>query len=172
MSNVRLSREDEAKASEIRASATEREWERIDAEQVADFSLSRAPYELPAAARELQERKKFVFRWIEDSLFRLKEVMRLEVPMRWWPCNSTSTPFLKRECSASLDGAVHCKDQILVFKPYWMHQKYLEIVQGLSEPKMVGLDAKKGLKTREASWYPGEESKIQASDVVMAEAEE
>ena len=170
MSKVKMTMEEQAVANEILSCGNE--WETIKESDLTNFSLAEDPYKLPPEARYQAEEKHFIFRWIENNVGRLKEVMSLEVPMRWWPCNSTNTPFLQKRCS-DVDGAVHCKDQILVFKPYWMYRKYQDVMFGMQEAQACGLENKKGLVEKGAHWSVGEKNKIvEDHDDIMAEAEE
>lgn len=148
---------------------TDTSWETITEESMVDLKLSEDPYRLPMEAQEKLDNKEFVFRWIEDSVARVDEITRLDAPMRWWICNSTNTPFLEKYVD-SCDGGVHCKDQLLVFKPYWMHQKIKNLKSNISEAKMSG-GLLKNKVTDSAEFLTGEEHRITGSDIIMVESE-
>lgn len=159
----------EKKALASLIAAPDKEWETIVESDIYDFSLGDEPYPLPTEARKMLKERKFVFRWIEDDMARLREVMRQDVPNKWWPCNSTNTPFLKKHVDKST-GGIHCKDQILVFKPYWMAEKRTEAITRSEEGRLEGsaLTAKHGMRESDGSqWTTGEESRIGKTDVVM-----
>lgn len=153
--------------------SSDKEWETIGEESMVDFSLSKPAYPIPKEAEELQKKKEFAFRYIENNLARLQQVMRQEVPYKWWPCNSTNTPYLQKYIDKT-DGAVHCQDQILVFKPWWMHEKYKQIVTGRSRTKTTVLDSKHGAKEADGSkWTSDENAKIvDGKDEVMEVADD
>lgn len=143
------------------------EWETIKESDVEDFSLMGDPYPLPKPARD---RKDLVFRWVENSPERIKQLRRKDPPLTWWVCNSTNTPFL--EDFFDEDGAVHCNDQILVVKPRWMR----DIETRAKNENFEALFNTKSLKgkVRESDnkvrWKEGPESQIGSEDVVMAAA--
>lgn len=145
------------------------DWQTITEDDLTDYSLGDVPYPLPEEAQDKQDAKEFAFRWIERNPARLKEIMGADVPEKWWPCNSTNTPYLSKHCDLS-DGAVHCKDQMLVFKPWWMHRKRQDAIDGTSEAQLKGdaIEAKHRTQEEDGSeWYAGEQSRIQKNDVVM-----
>jgi hypothetical protein len=147
------------------------DWQTITEDSLTDFSMSMEPYPLPEEAKKKVLKREFAFRWIEDSPARLKEIMKAEVPDKWWPCNRTNTPFLSKHCD-NIDGAVHCKDQILVFKPWWMHFKRQEFFERQSEINLASgsIDAKNGFKEENGTeWHSGQQNRITSSDEVMGE---
>lgn len=155
--------------------SSDNEWETIREDQLTDYSLGDEPYPLPDEAKKRQERREFAFRWIENSGSRLEEVMRMDVPFRWWPCNSTNTPYLQKYIDRAT-GAIHCKDQILVFKPWWMHQKKKDIISGAEEARMgdASLEAKHRTKEPNGSeWTAGSDARVnEGRDVVMRVADD
>ena len=146
--------------------SSDKGWETIKESDLTDFSLDEEPYPLPEEAKVKVYMKKFIFRWIEDSASRLQEVSRVEPPMKWWICNSTNTPFLNKVINPNT-GAVHCKDQILVFKPYWMAEKVRELREGRSEAKL-NAGALKNRDEEQTTWRTGSDQKIGARDTVTA----
>jgi hypothetical protein len=109
-----------------RVAAADREWELFNEDSVIDFSLADDPLKLPEPALKMEKEKKFKFRWIERKPARLDTMRNLRVPMKWWPCNSTNTPFLDGFFDPIL-GCVSRLDQMLVFKPWIMWTKEREI---------------------------------------------
>ena len=161
--------EEQAIAAEIMN--TDNSWETITEGDLTDFSLSEDPYKLPELAMKLKESKRFCFKWIVNDLTRLKEVTNLGVPLRWWIVNRTNIPELENLCS-DIDGAIHCKDQILVFKPYWMLKAYQDIITQSGEEKMKDLSSMDGEGDSSHRWRSGKENKITSKDQVMAVAAE
>lgn len=146
-------------------------WQTIKEEEMVDYSLGGDPYELPKEAKAKVTAKEFAFRWIEDTPERLQEVTRIEPPMRWWVCNSTNTPYLKKYLNPNT-GALHCKDQILVFKPYWLAVKAKNVKSEVSENQLNSrkLDVRDGMvDNKGAEWKSGKNHKISSSDIVVAE---
>ena len=144
------------------------EWSTIKESDLQDFSLMKDPYPIPAPARK---RSDLVFRWIENSPERIKEIQRRDPPQKWWACNGTNTPFLEKFIDPS-DGAVHCKDQILVVKPRWMR----DIEKGATDDRFEALLNTKNLdnkvysSNRKVRWESGQGAQIGAQDVIMGNA--
>lgn len=160
---MKMTTEEQVIANEILCADTD--WQTITEKDLEDFSLADDPYRLPDEAEKERLEKHFAFRWIENDVGRLKQIMNLQVPMKWWPCNRTNTPFLEKRCSDT-DGAVHCQDQILVFKPFWMLKAYQKIIDNAQEAKLEGLEKKDGLEEDGLKWSTND--KIGDSDVVLA----
>lgn len=133
-------------------------WKTITEEDVIDFSFGGDPYPLPKEAAVKAREHKFAFRWIEDSTKRLQEVTRVDAPLRWWVCNSTNTPYLIKYINP-VTGAIHCKDQILIFKPYWMAEKIRELKEGVSEARLQA-GTLKNHDDENASWRTGPKNAI------------
>jgi hypothetical protein len=161
---IKMTAEEQAIAAEIMN--VDNSWETITEGDLTDFSLSEDPYKLPEQAEKLKDSKRFCFKWILNDLARLKEVTNLEVPLKWWIVNRTNIPELENLCS-DVDGAVHCKDQILVFKPYWMLKAYQNIVTQSGEEKMKDLASMDGETGDGHKWKAGTENKITSNDQVM-----
>lgn len=163
-----MTQEQKALAQEIQSS--EADWQTITEGDLLDFSLGGDPYPLPKEAKIKQDKREFAFRWIEDTKERLQEVTRIEAPLKWWICNSTNTPYLKKYID-SITGAVHCKDQMLVFKPYWMAEKVRELKEGVSEAKLQA-GSLRDRDEEDTTWRTGESQKIGSRDTVTATFEE
>jgi len=110
----------EEQAIAARVSAENQDWRTLTEGDMEDYSLMKDPFELPPPAKEKQEKKEFFFRWITRNQQRLDEMRSKQPPFRYWICNSTNTPFLKGYFDPIL-GCVSREDQMLVFKPWWMH---------------------------------------------------
>jgi len=144
------------------------DWKTITEDDVVDFSLSVDPFLLPPEALAQQDARKFKFRWVEKKAERIDELRTLPVPMRWWVCNSTQTPFLKHLCDP-IHGAIQRLDQILMFKPYWMAEKHQAAKRDLAEGKDRSGDIGKrdGLEQDGVEWKSGEQYKISGADEIM-----
>lgn len=117
-----ITAEEQALAARVAADST-REWETIKEDSSLDYSLGKDRFELPEPALKAQQEKRFAFRWIEMRAARVDSIRSLPVPEKWWICNSTNTPFL----AGFLDPVLGCitrEGQLLVFKPWWMHEKH------------------------------------------------
>jgi hypothetical protein len=107
-------------------------WQTIGESDMNDFSMSEDPFRLPPPAQKAENEKKYAFRWIRRDPARLDEVKRKPVPMRWWIANRTTTPFLASYVDPIL-GCITNHDQMLVFKPWWMHEKEKEAKRELAD---------------------------------------
>lgn len=115
-----------------RVASEDKDWETIGEKSVVDFSLSRDPFELPPPAKQKVAEKKMAFRWITRNPARIDTVRNQPVPLRWWLCNSTNTPFLQKHIDPIL-GCVCILDQVLVFKPWWMHEKEMALYRQMAD---------------------------------------
>lgn len=167
---VTLTPDEQALAARI--AAGDREWETITEESINDFSLSEDPYKLPKEALEQQEKKKFAFRWVEATASRVDMVQSLDPPARWWICNATNTPFLAKHVDPA-HGGIQKLDQLLMFKPWWMHEKYQAAKMMVAKAKDSGGDImnRDGKKEAYGEWKAGPENKITGKDEVMASFE-
>ena len=102
------------------------DWKDIGEDSVLDYSLSEDPMKLPDAAAQQEAEKKFKFRWIERNPRRLDVERSKQPPFKWWICNATNTPFLLNDIDPVL-GCVCKLDQMLLFKPWWMHEREMAI---------------------------------------------
>lgn len=159
-----MTQEQQALAQEVKSS--DADWQTITEDDLIDFSLGGDPYPLPKEAQVKQDKRELMFRWIESTDKRLKEVSRVEPPLKWWICNSVNTPFLKKYVDSN-SGAIHCKDQMLVFKPYWMAVKVRELKEGISEAKLQA-GSLKDRNEEDTTWRTGEEYKIGSRDTITA----
>ena len=140
-------------------------------ESMVDYSFDKDPYPLPPEAKKMQDEKKYAFKWVLADIRRVDEVRSLEVPLRWWPVNRNNLPELSKHCD-SIHGGVQHRDQVLMFKPYWMHRKHKDAELGLAEAKgMAGaVEYKDGEQHDWGEYQSGPRAAIETGkDVVMAE---
>ena len=110
------------------------DWKIITEEDLGDFSLSEDAYKLHKEALEMQENHEFAFRFIESTPQRVDEITSLSPPLRWWIVNATNMPRMAKYCDPN-HGGVQKLDQIMVFKPWWMHQAHKDAIAGISKVK-------------------------------------
>ena len=161
-----LTSEEQAIVARIHKQDTD--WQTITEESLGDFSLMGEPYPLPKEAEEKQRRKEFAFRFIEKTATRIDEVTNWPAPARWWICNASNTPFLAKYCDP-VHGAIQVKDQILMFKPWWMHEKYQAAKMEIANNKDAAGDIKnKQGKAMDGKveWKSGESVRVKDSEVV------
>lgn len=151
-----------------RMADTDRSWETIKEEEMNDFSLSEFPYKLPKEAAEKQAAREFAFRWAEAKPGNIDLLKSLEPPARWWVCNATNTPFLSKYVDPA-HGGVQKLDQVLMFKPWWMHEKHQNAKMELGRAKDADIHKLNGKKEEWGEWKAGQEYKIGSNDQVMAE---
>lgn len=128
-----ITAEEQAIAARVAADST-REWETIGEDSAIDYSLGRDMFELPEPARKAQQKKRYAFRWVTRTAARIDQIRNMAIPMKWWICNSTNTPFLSEHLDPVL-GCVVREDQILVFKPWWMHAKSRDMTAEVTREK-------------------------------------
>ena len=162
-----LTSEEKALADRLTSKA-DSAWETITEESMIDYSLSNDPYPLPKEAKKLQKEKKYAFKWFLADKRRVDEVRHLEVPERWEPCNRNNTPFLAKHCD-TIHGGIQHKDQILMYKPYWMHRKFKDSQLGHAEVKgMAGaIENKDGEQHDWGGYESGPQHKITGKDQVF-----
>ena len=138
-----------------------REWETITEEDVDDYSLMEDPMKLPPQALELRKKKEFAFRWIERTANALDQMRAKNVPERWWIVNAESFPDMEALFDPIL-GCINRLDQMLVFKPYWMHVKRMDMVQQLTDAQdRAGMiESLDGVTTESASITAGKRSGV------------
>jgi len=150
------------------------DWKMLTERDMEDFSLMENPFKLPPPAQKMVDEKKFKFRWAERKPERIDYLKNLPVPRRWWLCNSTGTPFLKKYFDPII-GAVVNLDQILLFQPYWMFEKYREILAEMSEQQTQQGEVHKrdGMKDDEkgVEYLAGPQHKIGKADEVVEDVE-
>ena len=87
-------------------------------DSIVDYAFyGRDMMELPPPAKKMRDEKKYSFRWVERKPARMDQVKNKPRPFRWWLCNSTNTPFLKKYLDPVLGGVIR-EDCILMFKPW------------------------------------------------------
>ena len=118
----------------------------VGEDSALDFSMGGDPFRLPPPAKKAQDDRKYRFRWIARTKERVDHIRTMPIPRRWWICNRTTTPFLKKFIDPVL-GCVCKEDQMLVFKPYDHYEREREMVMRVTENKDHGgnLAAKHGL---------------------------
>lgn len=136
-----------------------RDWETITEESVDDYSLRADPFKLPDDVKCFETEKEFKFRWVERKSERLDEVRSAEVPNKWWIVNAESFSGLESLFDPIL-GCVSRLDQMLVFKPWWMHEKRMKMVESLTEAqdRTGTLEAKDGMVKDGALYTAGKRS--------------
>jgi len=131
----------EEKAIFQRVASEDRSWETINEGDVDDYSLSADPFELPEPAKKLRDKREFAFRWITRSTARLDEIKNKPEIFKWWPVNRTSPrsrifdPYIDPN-----NGCVSREDQMLVFKPYWLFEKELNVKRGIADNATASKD--------------------------------
>lgn len=76
------------------------------------------PMQLPKEAKDMEERKRFKFRWVSKQ--NLQNALNYPVPRKWWIVNSTQPDSsLTKHCS-KMTGAIELNDCVLCFKR-WDH---------------------------------------------------
>ena len=181
-----LTQEEAAVFERIKAEGQEREWERVTEKDAIDFKLAKDPLRLPDFALKLKERKEYVFRWVERKKERIDEIRSMPIPQKWWIVNASTMPDSVNDLDPIL-GCVCKLDQLLVFKPYWMHLKKKEMEDTQIERKaaagelkskhgvpvdetgsqfLAGKDYKIGGKD-EVQWHETEEDKVADSDTAV-----
>ncbi len=108
-----------------------KDWETITEESVDDYSLMEDPFILPDEVKEFENKRQFKFRWIERKSERLDEIRSAKVPNKWWIVNVDTFPALEDLCDPIL-GCISRLDQMLVFKPWWMHEKRMQLLDELN----------------------------------------
>jgi len=110
-----------------------REWETITENSVDDYSLMHDPFKLPEEVEMFETMKEFKFCWRERTSSRLDELSAAQVPNKWWVVNADTFPKLPKIMFDPVLGCISRLDQMLVFKPWWMHVKRMQIVEQLTE---------------------------------------
>ena len=167
---VTLSSEQKALADRL-ASGEDREWETITEESMHDFSLAAEPYPLPPEAKKMQDEKVYAFRFVEANAQRVDEVKNQLVPMRWYTVTRNSIPELAKYCD-SIHGGLQVRDQVLMFKPWWMHRKFKDAEMGMGEAKVIAgaVENKDGEEHEWGEYRSGPDHGIETGrDEVMAE---
>lgn len=160
----------EQRALSDRLSSDDKSWQTITEGDIVDFSLAEDQYKLPKEALEKQNRREFAFRWVEATPQRVDQIKSMDPPAKWWPCNSTNTPFLSKYVDP-IHGGIQRHDQVLMFKPWWMHQAYQAAKMRIAEGKANAgdLDKRNGIKDEFGEWKSGDPARVTSNDEVMAE---
>ena len=147
------------------------DWQTITESDIEDYSLCEDPYMLPLEAAKAQEEHRYAFKWAEMTDARISELRSLSVPKRWWVCNRENMKFLEKYVDPN-HGAIQKQDQILMFKPWWMHEKYQTLKTQMSEAQdMSGnIEHKHRTGTDSHEWLSGNAFKIGNKDKVMGES--
>lgn len=103
------------------------DWSQITEDDLLDFSLAEDPFKLPAEAKQRQDRKEMAYRWCERTPKRVAELTNANPPLKWWVANSTTAPYLQKHVDPTIGGVCRL-DQILLLKPWNMHQKVKDAV--------------------------------------------
>lgn len=99
------------------------DWQTINERDVNDFSLSEDPFKLPPPALKLQAERKFKFRWYTRTPERVDQVKGFQKIRKWWVVNRTQpVPGVFDDLIDGSTGGIHCYDQLLFFKPWWLWQ--------------------------------------------------
>jgi len=148
-----------------------REWETITEESVDDYSLMQDPFKLPPEIKEYVIRKEFAFRWIERKSQRLDEIRAAEVPNKWWVVNTDSFPQLDEDLFDPILGCVSRLDQMLVFKPWWMHEKRMQMVESLNkaQDRSGTVEGKHGERRDGVQFIAGRRNPEQILDPIRSE---
>ncbi len=164
----------EQQAIAERVSAQDTDWSTIREDELEDFSLMDNPFDLPPEAARLQKEKVHAFRFCERKPDRIDYLTRSQQPpKRWWIVNKDSHPKLGYLVDP-LIGGICVGDQILLFKPWWMHQKMKDLTVDLAE----GQDNSGTLEGKQREMdnpdagieaYTGKSHKITGSDEVMGD---
>lgn len=157
-----------------RLSSGDTSWKTITEGDIVDFSLAKDQYELPKEAQDMQDKKKFAFRWVEADPKRIDQVRALDPPAKWWICNAMNTPFLAKYCDP-MHGGIQRLDQILVFKPWWMHRAYQDAKMMIHTSKTETADITKKSGSADnfgSEWVSGEKANIRGGDLIMEVPEE
>lgn len=136
-----------------------KDWETITEESVDDYSLMQDPFRLPNEIKDFEKKKAFKFRWIERTSSRLDEIRSAEVPNRWWIVNTETFPTLKSLFDPIL-GCISRLDQMLVFKPWWMHEKRMQLLDEINtaQDRSGTIEGKDGISKGGAQFIAGKKS--------------
>lgn len=108
-----------------------------------DYSLMQDKFRYPEPCYTMMKRKKFAFRWITRTPERIDEMRNNPIPFRWAIANRTNTPFLAEFVDKTL-GCIIRLDQILVYRPWWMHEEENSYDRQMAEGKDRPITSKDG----------------------------
>lgn len=146
------------------------EWKGLTEDDLEDYTLAEDPYKLPGPAAQAQHEKKFAFRWAVANSDRIDQLRNMEIPARWYICNAIQTPFLGKYMHP-IHGGIKKHDQLLLFKPWWMHEAHqnAKMNVAMAQDEAGSLKNKEHKSTNSAQWKAGKKMKINSSrDEVMA----
>lgn len=156
-----------------RVMSEDNEWQTLTEGDMEDFSLMVDPFLLPKEAEKLMKEKKFAFRWAERATKRIDELRNAGVPLRWWVVNRGSDIGAKfpDKLFDNIHGGIQRHDQLLMFKPWWMHEKVKEMKQALADASynagnIANRDRQKIDETG-SEWLASPDQKISAKDEVI-----
>jgi len=132
------------------------DWKTITEDSVDDYSLMQDPFRLPEEVKNFELKKEFKFRWVERKAGRLDELRSKQVPNRWWIVNLETFPTFE-DLFDPVMGTINREDQMLVFKPWWMHVKRMEMLDDLNaaQERSGTLEGKDGETRDGASFIAG-----------------
>lgn len=131
------------------------DWTTIREDEILDFSLSEDPLKLPTEAKDRQERREYAYRWCERTPKRVAELTNAQVPLRWWVANSTTAPYLQKYIDPTIGGVCRL-DQILLLKPWGLHQKVKDAVLASSHALYNSRELDKGGPSKIESRTPND----------------
>jgi len=132
-----ITAEEQAIAARV-AAESGKEWGTIGERSSIDYSLGKDMFELPPEALKAQLEKRFAFRWVTRTAARIDEMRTKRRPLTWGVCNAVSTPFLKKYIDP-ITGGICREDQILMYKPWWMHAEHRAMIDRLSNERSQDL---------------------------------
>jgi hypothetical protein len=154
-----------------RVKGEKEDWEKIQFEEIQDYSLMEYPFQLPDCAKKLVEQRKYFFRFVEKKTGRIDDLINRKKPHRWLPVNRDTFPDWPRSLFDGLHGGVQELDQIMMYQPYEYKVMRDRIKNELAELQARGgtLESRDGIedKDRGVSWRSGEGVKITGKDEVM-----
>lgn len=150
------------------------DWHTIREDEILDFSLSEDPLKLPTEAKERQDRKEFAFRWCERTPKRVAELTNASPPLKWWVANATTAPYLQKHVDPTIGGVCRL-DQILLLKPWNLHQKVKDAVAASAKALYNSRELEKGGSQKIASRddrdhlavVSGERAAVKGNDMVF-----
>lgn len=118
-------------------------WPDESERETIDYSLMQDKFRFPEPCYKQMEQKKLAFRWITRTPERIDEMRTNPIPFRWAIANRVNTPFLAEFIDKTL-GCVVRLDQILMYRPWWMHEEELNYDRRMAEGKDRPITSKDG----------------------------
>lgn len=158
------------------------DWTQITEDDIHDFSLAEDPLKLPKEAQQRQDQREFAYRWCERTPKRIAELTNSDPPRKWWVANAVTAPYLKKYVDPTIGGVCRM-DQILLLKPWKLHQMVKDAVAATSKALYQSKDLDKGgaakIQSRDDRSHlaavTGERAHVRTTDpalVVSGEAED